>query len=83
MRPFLSVRLPGLRRAALQAASRSSHAGCVSRWTTSTTRSLKKIYASFAAGAKGGMPAGKDDEDDVPDLVDTNFEAVSEGEKKQ
>jgi len=38
---------------------------------------LKKIYASFSqnmAGA-GNMPA--DDDDDVPELVDTNFEDAS------
>lgn len=46
---------------------------------------LKKIYASFAQGAKGGAAAGKDDEDDVPDLVstETDFEAVSKTADKK
>ena len=45
---------------------------------------LKKIYQSFAAnaGKAAGAAAGKDDEDDVPDLVDSNFEDVSKGEVK-
>jgi len=37
---------------------------------------LQKIYQSMSS--QGGAPAGGDDEDDVPDLVE-NFEEVSKG----
>lgn len=51
--------------------------GIITQLGPDNLNDLKKIYQSFAQGAKGAA-AGKDDEDDVPDLVDTNFEAVSE-----
>jgi len=56
--------------------------GIISQLGPDNINDLKKIYQSFAANAgKLGAAAaagGKDDDaDDVPDLVDTDFEAVS------
>jgi nascent polypeptide-associated complex subunit beta len=52
--------------------------GIITQLGPDNLNDLKKIYQSFAAGAKNaGGAAGKEDEDDVPDLVDTDFESVS------
>jgi nascent polypeptide-associated complex subunit beta len=49
--------------------------GIITQLGPDNLNDLKKIYAQFAQGAaKGQAAAGKDDEDDVPDLIDTNFE---------
>ena len=39
---------------------------------------LQNFAASASAGASGAAAAAEDDDDDVPDLVDGNFEEVSE-----
>lgn len=50
--------------------------GIITQLGPESLNDLKKIYESFAQGAKAA--SGKDDEDDVPSLVeDTNFEEVS------
>jgi nascent polypeptide-associated complex subunit beta len=51
--------------------------GIITQLGPDNLNDLKKIYQSFAQGAKGAA-AGKEDDDDVPDLIEsTDFEAVS------
>lgn len=57
--------------------------GIITQLGPDNLKDLKKIYQQFASSNLGKQAkAGGDDEDDVPDLVDTNFEEVSKSEKK-
>jgi len=50
--------------------------GIINQLGPDNLEDLKKIYASYAQ-TDGGAKAGGDSDDDVPDLVETNFEDVS------
>jgi nascent polypeptide-associated complex subunit beta len=56
--------------------------GIITQLGPDNLNDLKKIYQSFTQSAKAGAGAGGKDEDDVPDLVDTNFEEVSKAGEK-
>merc|ERR1712071_503484 len=49
--------------------------GIINQLGPDNLEDLKKIYASYAQTDTGA--AAGDDDDDVPDLVETNFEDVS------